>query len=555
VRQLEEISSKRMSPSVKFQPKVSQDILAGINKLAEVIRPTLGPLPRNIIISPPNSHHDQSPEFLDCGGVIAQRIYQIEDSGENVGVMMMRQALCALLEEVGDGTSTAALLYQKIFSEGWRYIASGGNAIRLRQSLEKGLHLLLKEINKLSISFHKDQVDIQRFVQTHCPDSELASLFSEILDTIGEDGYIFVLPSQKRSITRLYIRGSHWQGGLHSIPNEQSDATVELHHPAILISDLDINEPGDLFPLLNLLFSSDIKSIVLIANSISEKALSLLFANKKAGKFDFMVVKPPYYKIGESHQAIEDVAVITGGKPLLKITGDLLSRISFPQLGFARNAWANKDGFGIVSGNGALQERKSQFHKLKKEACRTDSADDKEILLQRISNYWGGAAIVYVGGKTESEAKTRLNAAKRCVKIFRSAFTQGLLPGAGIAYLVCREKLKDLYQPANEDEKAAFRILYNALEVPARVLAQNSGYDPSVILRGFEKHYSASMSPLDYVGFDARDGKMVNLFSAGILDLVEAQREALRYAVLGASQALSVEIVIHPKQPALSLKP
>lgn len=160
-----------------------------------------------------------------------------------------------------------------------------------------------------------------------------------------------------------------------------------------------------------------------------------------------------------------------------------------------------------------------------------------------------------LGGRAEEEIRDRLDMAKRWVKIFRSASSYGLLPGAGSAYLACRIKLKNLFEPTNEDKNAAFHILYNALEQPARVIAQNSGYDSYRIVREFEEHFSGKMKPVDYKGFDVLSGMVVNLYSAGILDLAQAQKEALRYAVLGASQALSVNVIVHPRKPDMSLRP
>lgn len=543
-----------MSSLVQFQPNVSENILRGINKLSDAIRPTLGPLPRRVAISRLNNDQSQAPELLDCGGVIAQRIYQLPGY-ENTGAMMMRQTLYALLERVGDGTATAALLYQQIFSEGLKYILSGGNAVHLRHYLEQGLNYLLQELDKLSVPFEKNQLNIQKFVESHCHDRELAILFSDILDTMGEDAYIQVQPDEQSITRRLYVRGCYWKGGLNYIPAEQLHSNIELYNPFILISDLNINDPSELVPFLDLVLSKGINSIVLIANSISEKAISLLLANQNAGKFRFMAVKPPYYKIGQYFEGIEDLSILTGGKPFLQACGDLLSRICIDDLGSARKAWANKDSFGIVGGNGTTQERKQHYYNLKKTRYNTDSAIDVETLLHRLSNIWGGSVVLYVGGRAEEEIRDRLDMAKRCVKIFRSVSSYGLLPGAGSAYLACRIKLKNLFEPTNEDKNAAFHILYNALEQPARVIAQNSGYDSYRIVREFEEHFSDKMKPVDYKGFDVLSGKVVNLYSAGILDLSQAQKEALRYAVLGASQALSVNVIVHPRKPDMSLSP
>lgn len=543
-----------LSNSVKFQPDVSKDILTGINKLVGAIRPTVGPLSRKVAISSASSKKNQIIEFPNSGGVIAKRIYQVEHREENIGVMMMRHTLCSLLDKVGDGTATAALLYQKIFSDGWRYLMSGGNPVRLRYYLEEGMHVLLDWLSELSIPFNKNYLN-QTFFEHQCQDTELASMFWDIVSTMGEYGHVVVQPSQNLTSKHQYIRGHFWNSGLHHQPDGQINTNIELHDSAILISDIDINEASDLFPLLDIILSQNIKSIVLVANSISENALSLLQVNQRAGKFKFMVVKPPYYKIGEHFDGIEDLSILSGGKPLLKIAGDRLSQIQSDYLGYSRKAWVNKEYFGIVGGNGRPQDRKKQFEKIQNKLHNSKTSDDQDVILKRLGNIFGGTSIMYISGKTDAEINMRLDTAKRCLRILRSALSSGLLPGAGSAYLACRIRLTSLSKVDDEDQKAALRILYDALEVPARIIAQNSGYDANKIVNEFYKHYSPNMKSVDFKGFDVMKGKVVNLVSAGIVDTFESQRDALLFAVMGASQALSVDVIIHPKKPSLTLRP
>jgi chaperonin GroEL len=535
-------------PGIVFQPAVSQGMQRGINWMVNAIRPTLGPRPRLVAID--RAVGGGVPELLDNGGVIARRIIQIPDRDADAGAMLLRQLLWIQYEREGDGTATAAVILQSVFNQGLAYLASGGNPMQLRHCLEKGAQVILAELTKLATPA-EGQDALARVASAVCGDPPLARLLGEIFDIIGEYGQLEVRTSRGRDLEREYVEGMYWSGGALSwqMIAEQTDHRAEVENPAILISDLDIKEPQELVPLLTAVAQAGINSLFIIAGRISDSAMSVLLTNRKAGKLDVVAAKAPGIALSDVAGALEDVACLTGGRPFADQAGGGLNHVRVEDLGRARRAWATRDHFGIVGGQGDPLALREHIAKLRTAFGQVTDPDARKKLRERIGKLMGGSATLWIGGATEAEANMRKELAERTAEAVRGALLEGALPGGGVALLACQKPLRDLLARSTDpDERAAYRILIRGLEEPTRTLIANAGYDPSEVMAEIR------LAGPGY-GFDVLSERVVDMTKAGILDVASVQRSAVWRAVTGAAIALTTGALVHHKKPQQALNP
>lgn len=546
----------QQTPGLVFQPQAVRSFQRGVNQVVEAIRPTLGPRPRLVAVE--SVLGNKTPELLDSGGIIARRIVQLADRDEDMSAMFVRGVLWRLHERVGDGTATAAVLFQAIYNQGVRYITSGGNAMRLRHYLEQGLEVILGCLNRMTIPLRgADQ--LAHLAESICHDRPLAKLLGEIFDTIGEYGRLDIRDGQGRGLDREYAEGMHWKSGAlsASLFGDRVRQVVELEEPALLLSDLDIDDPHDLVPILEGLKELKARSVVIVARRLSERCLALLANNKpKPGEFHLLAVRTPGISDAEKAIALNDLAIATGGRAILQATGQTLRRVTPDDIGYARRAWADTEQFGIVGGKGAARALRRHLKALRAQYQETGSGNGSKGSAAARDTRRAARAHRQVDGRFgdavggwRNPGRTANPAGDGAAGRRRAAWcsARGSASGGGVACLACRPILRDCAaRSADPDERAAYRALAKAMEAPMRALIANAGADESEVMADIR------MAGPGY-GYDARDERVVEVVEAGILDVAAVQRAAIRDAVAGAALALTVDVLVHRKKPQMAL--
>jgi chaperonin GroEL len=534
--------AERQTPGVVFQPRTYQGMLGGIDKLVALIQPTLGPVHRTVVIE--KESKVGKPELLDDGAVIARRIIQLPNRDEDMGAMYLRQLLWRLHETAGDGTATAALIFHTIYKEGLKYIANGGNAMLLREILEKATPFILSQLESMTFTL-EGKGQLARLAETICYDPELARMLGEIFDIIGEFGRLEIRSGQGRSMQREYVEGMYWHGPIFSremIPDPLA-GRVQLEDAAILMSDLEITDPKIMLQILDTAVAANIKSLLLVARTISAQDLALLLLKPNQEKIRVIAAKTPGLSTDDHREGLEDLAKLTGGRPFLQAAGDNLLNIQASYFGFARRAWADHEYFGISGGKGDPRQLRQHIAALRVAFANSDDPQARRRLQERIGKLLGGSAVLWIGDPSPIAAQARKELAERTAEAMRGAMHSGVLSGGGVALLACKPFLLERYhQAVDPDERAAYRILARAVEAPIRALLHNAGAEPVEILAQITAAGRGC-------GYDVIQRKIVNMAEAGIVDSAAVVREAAYRAIHGAALALTVDVLIHRANP------
>jgi len=537
------------SQRVILQPGTYEGLREGIAVMTNAVRPTLGPLPR--IVALERTVGDKPPELLDDGGVIARRIIQILGKDEDMGAMLVRQLLWRMHEETGDGTATAAVMLQSIFDQGVRHITGGGNAMVLRRNLEKGLPLILDQLEQMAVPVEgKEQ--LTRIAESICYDHEMARMLGEIFDIIGEYGQLETRSGRSRELEREYVEGMYWKSQPFSrdMLMDKARYRTDLEDAAILISDLQIEEARQLVPVISMVAKAGIKNLLIIARTLSDEATALvLYANKKNEDFKTVVTKTPGLTPTAVAGVLEDVAILTGGRALRRTAGESLDSLKLEDFGRARKAWADRFNFGIIGGKGDPRAIRTHIASLRKAFGSTNDPEVRKSVQERLGKLLGGSATLWVGAPTEQDIALRKELADRTAEALRGAVREGVVPGGGVALLECRAALQEeLKKSTDRDEQMAYRILIRALEEPMRVIIENAGYNPDEIMAEIRLAGRGK-------GFDVRSATVTDMLDAGILDSVAVQKAAVLGAVKTAALALTIDVLVHRKKPPESVNP
>ena len=533
---------------VVFQPEAYLGMQRGINQMARAVRPTLGPLPRTVAVAHPLAH--RTPELLDNGAVIARRLIQLPDRDADMGAMFLRHVLWHVHEQTGDGAATAAVILQAVYNQGVRYIAAGGNPMKLRRFLEKGTRAILTELNAMTRPV-KGEKKLAQLAEAICHDPPLAGLIGEIFDIVGAYGRLEIKASQSRKLDREYVEGIYWDSQLVSreMMTDPTSLKAELEDVAIFLSNLDFSEPAQLLPIIRVALAAQVPALMIIAETFSDKAIALLLANSKPDKFRVIGVKTPERGGTKQGAALQDIAMVTGGSVFLKLTGQTdLNGLKFQDLGRARRAWASLKGFGIVGGRGNPRALRQHITELRAAYRAAKDLESRQQLQQRIGKLMGGSATLKIGGATNAEIKARKESAEQTAEAVRGAIIEGALPGGGVAFLACRPVLEKMLAAAEDvDERAAYGLLIQALAEPTRVILENAGYDPGEVMAQICQAGPGS-------GFDVRQGRVVDVVAAGLLDPAPVLKTAVQSAVASAALALTTEVLVHHKKPPMPAK-
>jgi chaperonin GroEL len=537
-------------PGVDFQPDTFAGLSRGINTLVKAISPTLGPNPHLVgIESIPN--RGNPPEILDSGGTIAQRVIQIQGRNADVGAMFLRQMLWKLQEKAGDGTATAAVIFQALFQHGLHYLAAGGSSMRLRAYLNEGLRLVLKELDRLTIQLNTGGPAASRresltgLAESISRDPELSNYLGEIFDIIGAYGRLEVRAGSGLQFKREYVEGIYWDSGLHSraLLDDISASRSTLENAYVLITNLDLEEPADMVHILQVGLQAGANGLLLVASKVSDRALSVALMKANCEKIKLLAVKTPGSTIVQQEQFLTDIAILTGGRPLQKATLDTFQSLKPADLGRARRVSAEMENFSIVGGKGDPRQFRSHIRQLQSAYHMADDPARRQDFQTRIGQLMGGAATLFTGGITQTECENRRILAEHVATVMRNAILEGVVPGGGIALMDIRPCLEKKRKHArDEDERAAYTLLLKAMEAPFRTLLANSGYDTGQTMAFIQRARSGA-------GIDLKTGKVVNMVEAGIVDPASVLKEAVRGAIGSAGLLLSTDTIVHRKNP------
>ena len=583
-----------------FQPDASLSLQRGINLIVDAIRPTLGPIPRTVAVS--QALEGKPPDLLDKGGPIARRISDLPDRDADMGAMLLRQMLWQLYEECGDGAATAAVIFQSIYNDGLKYLVAGGNAMRLRQCLTECLDIALAGLADMTAPISGVE-QLARLAECICHDRELAEKLGEIFDFIGEHGQLDVRRGHTRVIERDFMKGMYWRRGAVSramLRGGKEPDRIVMNDAAILLSDLDIQDPRELAPVISMLMRAGAKSLLLLGEKFSESVINFILNNKKPDEFRLVAVKTPGSTPDERHAHLSDMAVITGAIPLFRAAGDTLATAvarprphpkSLPEgsvstrphqeggtsalpktsldspslilgeggrgwgnplrrsyFGQAKQVWVERTMFGLVSDREDQTELTEHLADLLELVEYATDKESEAFLRERIGKILGGVAILRIGDALPSRMDSRIAIAKETAKSLRRALRDGILPGGGVALLACRDALESAQYPTSDsDARAAKRMLLRALEQPIRAICQNAGFDSAKLatLHGKPRGY----------GIDVRSGAAVDVMEAGIVDVASVVEAALRGAVTSAALALTIDVLLHHKTPEQTYTP
>lgn len=520
-----------MAKEIKFAKDARASLEAGVNKLADTVKVTLGPKGRNVILDKKFG----APLITNDGVTIAKEI-ELEDKFENMGAQLVKEVATKTNDVAGDGTTTATVLAQAIIREGLKNVTAGSNPILLRKGIKKAVDVAVEELKKNSKEINTEE-EIAQVGAISAGDEEVGKLIAEAMKTVGKDGVITIEES-KSMVTELEsVEGMQFDRGFVSayMVNDVEKMEAVLENPYILITDKKISNIQEILPLLEELVQHGGK-LLIIAEDLEGEALSTLVVNKLRGTFDVVAVKAPAF--GDRRKAmLEDLAILTGGRFVSTELGFDLKDVQLEMLGRAQTVKVNKETTTIVGGVGSKADIAHRINQIKMQIADTTSDFDREKLAERLAKLSGGVAVVKVGAATEVEMKERKLRIEDALNATKAAVQEGIVAGGGTAFVSAIPAVENLVASLDGEEKLGAQIIRRALEEPLRQIAVNAGLEGSVIIQNVINSESQ-------IGFDALNEDYVNMIEAGIVDPTKVSRSALQNASSIASVFLTTEAAI-----------
>ena len=532
-------------PSVEFQPRVHQHLLRGIDLIADVVRPTIGPLPRNVGYE--RITRDRTPEVLSDAGTLARRIIEIGDGVSDVGAMLLRQAVWQVSDKVGDGSATTAVLAQAMLHHAYRSVAAGANAMRMREGIRLAVEPVIAQLKAIAKPV-TTQKELTQVARSYCHDNELADMLGEIYNIIGSSGYVEVQDSSGRKIEREYVEGAYWRntGWVSSAFSGMTMRRAELQDAAVMLVDGRISDVEALARTVGNIMNAGYTSIGIICNGMSEAVISVLATNHNKGTFKCLPIQAPASSSDRKFM-FDDICVMTGGTVLAADTEADLSLFSIEMLGKARRLWADTLQFGFVSGKGSPKAVRAHITTLRKSIPNANDKNEVEAIRKRLGRLTGGTAMISIGAQTEAEQKLRKDIAERSVHFMNTVSESGLVAGGGAALLDCQDIVQAL-ESDDVDMKAAFNAVARALEEPMRALAANAGLPESATIARARRAGKGH-------GLNVLTGEIVDMAEAGILDSANVLAHALATAASVTSMVLTTDVVVRHRKPLTSAQP
>lgn len=504
---------------------------AGINKLADTVKVTLGPKGRNVVLERPYG----SPLITNDGVSIAREI-ELEDKTENMGAQLLREVATKTNDVAGDGTTTATILAQAIVKEGLKNLAAGSNPMILQKGIRRAVDQTVESLKNASVKID-DKASIANVASISAGDKEIGALISDAMEKVGKDGVITVEESKSMGTTLEVVEGMQFDRGYVSsyMVTDSEKMIAELDNPYILITDKKIASIQDILPLLEQIVQSS-RPLLIIAEDIEGEAMATLVVNKLRGTFNCVAVKAPGF--GDRRKdMLQDIAILTGATVVSTDLGYELKDTTVDMLGTCQKVNVEKENTIIVKGAGDESKVNDRIKQLRAQYEESDSEFDKEKLQERLAKLAGGVAVIQVGAATETELKEKKLRIEDALAATRAAVEEGIVSGGGVALLDTIEDVRPLLNEVEGDEKTGVAIVLRALEEPLRQIAENAGREGSVIV---EKVMHSKRGE----GYDALNNEFVNMIEAGIVDPTKVTRSALQNAASVASMILTTEATV-----------
>jgi chaperonin GroEL len=515
---------------LKYDVEARKALEAGVDAVANAVKVTLGPRGRYVVLDKKFG----APTITNDGVTIAREI-EVEDVFQNQGAQLVREVATATNDVAGDGTTTATVLAQAIVRQGLKNVAAGANPLSLKRGIEKAVDQVVDHIGSQSKEISgKDQ--IARVATISAGDEEIGDVIADAIEKVGKDGVVNVEEGQTFGMDLEFTEGMQFDKGYISpyMVTDQERMEAVLEDPFVLIANQKIGSVRDLLPILEQVIQSG-RPLLIIAEDVEGEALATLVVNKLRGTFTGVAVKAPGFG-DRRKRMLEDIAILTGGEVITEEMGLKLENTQVSQLGRARRIVVAKDNTTVVDGSGEQEAIKGRINQIKAEIENTDSDFDREKLQERLAKLSGGVAVVKVGAATETEMKEKKHRVEDALQATRAALEEGIVPGGGVALLESIGAV-DLDTFDIEDEKTGAKIVVRALEEPLRQIAENAGYEGSVVVNDVRKSPAGE-------GLNAATGEMVDLVQAGVIDPAMVTRSALQNAASIAKNILTTEAIV-----------
>ena len=524
-----------MSKLLKFDEDARHGLEAGVDKLADAVKVTLGPKGRNVVIGKKFG----APTITNDGVSIAREV-ELEDPFENMGAQLVKEVATKTNDVAGDGTTTATVLAQALIKEGLRNVAAGANPAGLKRGIEKAVKAAVDSIAKQSVPVSDNKSQIAQVATISAADASIGEVIADAIDKVGKDGTVTVEESNTFGIELELTEGMQFDKGYLS-PYFVTDAERQeavLEDAYILFTSSKISSVHDLVPVLEKVMQSS-RPLLIIAEDVDGEALATLVVNKIRGTFTSVAVKAPGF--GERRKAmLQDMAILTGATVISEEIGLKLDTATIDLLGRARRIVVTKDATTIVEGAGSHEDVKGRVAQIKREIEDTDSDWDREKLQERLAKLAGGVAVVKVGAATEVELKEKKHRIEDALSATRAAIEEGIVAGGGTALVRSRKAVDELILTLTGDEATGANIVAKSLEAPLRFIAQNAGFEGAVKVREVADAKGS-------FGLNAMTGEVVDLVKAGIIDPAKVTRSALQNAASIAALLLTTEAIVADK--------
>lgn len=523
-----------MSKILQFDENARRSLEAGVNKLADTVKVTLGPKGRNVVLAKKFG----APTITNDGVSIAREI-ELEDPYENMGAQLVKEVATKTNDVAGDGTTTATVLAQALIREGLRNVAAGANPMVLKKGIEKAVVAAVASIAKQSKPV-EGKTDFSQIAAISAADQSIGDVLAEAIDRVGKDGTVSVEESNTFGLELEFTEGMQFDKGFLSpyfVTNQDRQEAI-IEDPYMLFYGSKIASVSEILPLLEKVMKTG-KSLVIVAEDIEGEALATLVVNKIRGTFASIAVKAPGF--GERRKAmLQDMAVLTGGTVIAEEVGLKLENATLDLLGTARRIEVTKDDTKIIGGHGSKEEVEGRVAQIRREIDATDSDWDREKLQERLAKLAGGVAVVKVGAATEVELKEKKHRIEDALSATRAAIEEGIVAGGGTALLRARVDVDALVATLSGDEATGATLVSKALEEPVRWIANNAGLEGAIVVQHVVRETGA-------FGFNARTGVYEDLIKAGVIDPAKVTRSALQNAASIAALLLTTEAIIAEK--------
>lgn len=528
-----------MSKIIKFDTEARNELKAGVDKLANAVKTTLGPKGRNVIIQ----KQFGAPHITKDGVTVAKEI-ELENPIENMGAQLVKEVASKTADQAGDGTTTATVLAQEIYNLGYKNLAAGANPMDLKRGIDKAVSVVVNELQSISKKISTNTEIEQVATVSSNNDSEIGKMIATAMDVVGKDGVITVEEAKGTETEVKTVEGMQFDRGYLSpffVTNQES-MEAELQSPYILLYDKKISTLKEILPLLEQSAQTS-KPLLIISEDVDGEALAALVVNKLRGSLKIAAVKAPGFG-DRRKEMLEDIAVLTGGTVISDERGLTLEKTTLEMLGTAEKINIDKETTTIINGKGSGDDIKARIQLIKNQIEKTTSDYDKEKLQERLAKLSGGVAILYIGATTEVEMKEKKDRVDDALHATRAAVAEGIVPGGGVALIRAQKALDTLiieFIDENSDFKTGIHIIKKAIESPLRTIVQNGGGSAEVVINEVK-------GSVGNYGYNARTEKFEDLVEAGIIDPTKVTRLALENAASIASLLLTTECVVGVKK-------